>query len=469
MLSYIVRRLLLMIPTLIGVLAVVFFVMAYSPGGFASVLRDTGAQTEGKDAKRARKLLERQYGYDKPRPVQFGRWLNQISPIGFRMSADIEYDAVTRQRVGALFEDQPFNTRPPYFERAIKITFGMAAYQGRKPTDVAAELVEQLAHPADAFILFEWMDLPLAESEREAIRLSIVQRQRYGLGSQQNELLKQLRIEMSGQSRVVFNRPTFKTPDFGFTKDGRRVTSLIAERVPITILLNVIALPIIYVVSIASGMRAAWKRGGLFDVSYGVVSIGLWSIPVIWAGMMLIAYTANVEHLKWFPAVGLHDLEADQMAFLPTWGDDGFQRGWLLDMAWHMVLPIVCISYGSFAVLSKVMRGSMLDILSADYVRTARSKGLPVRVVLWQHVFRNSVLPLITMLAGILPGLLVGSVIVESIFSIEGMGKLAVDAAKQKEINTVMAVTLIGAVLSLASQIIRDVCYAIADPRVSYE
>jgi ABC-type dipeptide/oligopeptide/nickel transport system permease component len=469
MISYVIRRILLMIPTLAGILAVVFFVMAYSPGGLASALRDTGAQSEGKDAKRGRKLLARQYGLDQPRYVQFGRWLNQVSPLGFQMSADIEYDDATRAAVAGLLRDQPFNSHPTYLERGVDVVTGIAAYTGRQPTDIAGTVIEALAEPGNGFALFELMNLPLTDAERQSIRQGIVERQRYGLGSQQNELIRQLGLEMAGQSRVVFSRPRFKAPDFGFTKDGRRVTSELARRVPITVLLNALAIPFIYGISIVAGMRAAWKRGGLFDKTYGGVSLALWSVPTIWAGAMLITYFANVQHLRWFPAAGLHDLEADAMAFLPTWGADGFERGWLLDTLWHMVLPVVCMSYGGFAVLSKVMRGSMLDTLSADFVRTARSKGLPPRIVLWRHVFRNSILPLITMLAGLLPGLLVGSVVVESIFSIEGMGKLAIDAAKQKEINVVMATTLIGALLSLACQIIRDVCYAMADPRVSYE
>ncbi len=469
MVSYIIRRLLLMVPTLLGVLAVVFFVMAFSPGGFTAALRDTGAQTEGKDAKRGRRLLARQYGLDKPRPVQFGRWLNQISPVGFTMSADITFDSPVRQAVAERLGDLPFNTHPTYLERAVNTVTGIAAYTGEDPADVAERVRQRLADPAEAFDLFEMMDLSLAEPERQAIRAGIVDRERYGPASQQNELLKQLSIEMSGQSRVVFSRPTFKAPDFGFTKDGRRVTSLLADRVLVTVLLNAVSIPFIYLISIGAGMRAAWRRGGLFDVTYGGVNLALWSIPAIWAGSMMITYLANVDYLRWFPAAGLHDLEAERMAYLPRWTEGGFERGWLLDTLWHMVLPVVCMSYAGFAVLSKVMRGSMLDNLSADYVRTARSKGLPVRTVLWRHVFRNSILPLITMLAGLLPGLLVGSVVVESIFSIEGMGKLAIDAAKQKEINVVMATTLIASLLSLVSQLVRDVCYAVADPRVSYE
>ena len=278
-----------------------------------------------------------------------------------------------------------------------------------------------------------------------------------------------LSFEASGRSRIRFDRPAFKAPDLGQTLRGRSVGALLAERIPVTILLNLLSLPLIYVVAIVSGTYAARHKGGAFDVGSGAAFLGLWSVPVIWAGVVLITYFANEQYLRWFPAAGLHDVQASSMAFFPSWPDQGFQRGWLLDMLWHLVLPVVCMTYGGFAVMSKVMRGAMLENLSADFVRTARAKGVSERRVLWQHAFRNSVLPLITMVSSILPALFVGAFVVETIFSINGMGKLGVDAAFQKDRELVMATTLMGGVLGLLSELVRDVCYAIADPRVSYD
>jgi peptide/nickel transport system permease protein len=151
------------------------------------------------------------------------------------------------------------------------------------------------------------------------------------------------------------------------------------------------------------------------------------------------------------------------------WGSGEFVRGFLLDRLWHLVLPVLCLTYGSFAFLSKLTRTVMLENLMADYARTARAKGLAENVVLWKHVFRNSLLPLITVSATLLPGLLAGSVIVESIFSIEGMGKLAVEAVQTRDRELVLSITLISGLLTLSGYLIADLCYAIADPRVSYD
>ncbi|MEW8428577.1 MAG: ABC transporter permease, partial [gamma proteobacterium symbiont of Ctena orbiculata] len=144
-------------------------------------------------------------------------------------------------------------------------------------------------------------------------------------------------------------------------------------------------------------------------------------------------------------------------------------RGFLLDRLWHLALPVICLSYGGFAGLAKLTRTAVLENLLSDYARTARAKGLAEAAVLWRHVFRNSLLPLITVAASLLPSLLAGSVIVESIFSIEGMGKLAVEAVQTRDRELVLSITLIGGCLTLLGYLLADILYALADPRVSYE
>ena len=133
------------------------------------------------------------------------------------------------------------------------------------------------------------------------------------------------------------------------------------------------------------------------------------------------------------------------------------------------MLPVVCLTYSGFAFLTKLTRASVLENLQSDYARTARAKGASERAVLWRHVFRNSLLPLITVAASILPGLLIGSVIVETIFSIDGMGRLVVEAVQMRDREVVLSVTLVTGLLTLVSYLLMDICYAVADPRVSYE
>ncbi|MBO7411945.1 MAG: ABC transporter permease, partial [Ottowia sp.] len=147
----------------------------------------------------------------------------------------------------------------------------------------------------------------------------------------------------------------------------------------------------------------------------------------------------------------------------------GVQAGFLLDRLWHLALPVLVLSYGGLAFLAKLARSAVLENLAADYARTARAKGVAEADVLWRHVFRNSLLPLITVSAGLLPGLLAGSVVVESLFGIDGMGKLAVEAVQTRDRELVLSVTLVSGVLTLVGYLLADLAYALADPRVSYD
>lgn len=458
--TYILRRLLLMIPTLLGITIVVFSVMAAAPGGISAQSLVEGQNLEPEVKQAMEEYYNRLYGLDQPAPVQYLRWLNNISPIGFTFDQDSSVD-------------------------------GFSLTKG---------------------------------------------------------------VELGTSFRY-----------------GRPVVDLIEERLPITLLLNILSIPLIYVVAIAIGVHAATQRGRAFDVGSGVTLLGLWSVPTMLAGVLLIGFFASDQYWHWFPTGGLNRREALDMPFMPHWSSPGdllllfvamalsvalfimlslrgashwrtgimvvlgavlglfmagalpgettwvtgllssvvlavcfgligytdyaalrttmmgllgagigagmavyfmqgeFLRGFLLDRLWHLILPVFCLSYGGFAFLAKLTRSAVLENLLSDYARTARAKGVPEKQVLWRHVFRNSLLPLITVAAALLPSLLGGSIIVEALFSIDGMGKLAVEAVQTRDRELVLSITLIGALLSLLGYLLADLCYAIADPRVSYE
>jgi len=248
--------------------------------------------------------------------------------------------------------------------------------------------------------------------------------------------------------------------DFGESiKHHRPVTELIKERLPITLTLNIMAFVIIYAVSLPLGILAAVRHRRFFDRASSVVLFMLWSLPVMWVGQMLIGYFCGPTFKSWFPPAGLNSNYADQLLFSP----------WLADRLWHLVLPVVCLTYTGFAYLTKQVRAGMLDNLRSDYVRTARAKGLSNCVVIFRHAFRNSIIPVITIMATLLPAMLGGSVIIEKIFSIPGMGLLAFEAVTTRDYNVVMAVATIGGVMNLVGLLFGDIAYAIADPRISFE
>ena len=223
--------------------------------------------------------------------------------------------------------------------------------------------------------------------------------------------------------------------------------------------LNLLAFVIIYSVSLPTGVLAAVGHRKFFDRFSSVILFMLWSLPSMWVGQMLIGYFCGPTFVNWFPPAGLNSNEAATMAFFP----------WLADRLWHLVLPVVCLSYGGFAYLSKQVRAGMLDHLRMDYIRTARAKGLSESRIIWHHAFRNSLIPVVTIMAMILPAMFGGSVIIERIFSIPGMGLLAFEAISTRDYNVVMAVATIAGVLNLVGLLLADITYAMVDPRITFE
>jgi len=248
--------------------------------------------------------------------------------------------------------------------------------------------------------------------------------------------------------------------DFGDSiKHHRPVLDLIKERLPITITLNLLAFIIIYSVSLPLGVLSAVNHKRFLDRASSVVLFMLWALPSMWVGQMMIGYLCGPTFVDWFPPAGLSSNNAAAMPFFP----------WLADRAWHLVLPVICLSYAGFAYLTKQVRAGMLDNLRMDYVRTARAKGLSNSVVVFRHAFRNSVIPVITIMATLLPAMFGGSVIIESLFSIPGMGRLAFEAVTTRDYNIVMAIATVAGALNLVGMLFGDIAYALADPRISFE
>ncbi|MFK7789221.1 MAG: ABC transporter permease [Phycisphaeraceae bacterium] len=478
MLTYIIRRLLLMIPTLIGVTMLVFFIMAKAPGGFEASLNE-GNQSMGVEARRLKQEITNRYALDKPVYVQYFRWLNQVSPVGFKMTGDFEWTDEDKRNTLAELADKDWIKSPREQETKRDLILTIAMYSGKSPQEVIAMFDAAVAEPVPVQIkaepgyagpaadLFELIDAePLGASDFwDGIGTTHQTNPDRAVG----DLLREVGFSAINKSRIRYSAIKLWGSDLGTDKNNRNVGDLIVERLPITLIMNLITLPLIYIVSIIAGVLAARRRGGVFDVVSGVIMLALYSVPVILAGTLLIAYLANAQYLRWFPASGVHHLQADTMPYLPHMVDGQLHRGYLVDFAWHLFLPVICLTYAGFAYLTKVMRGSVLETISADFVRTARAKGVAENHILFRHVLRNSLLPLITMAAAILPSLFVGSFVVEYIFSIQGMGLLTIDAAKNADINIVMATTLVGSVLSLFSLLLRDILYAAADPRVTYD
>ena len=246
--------------------------------------------------------------------------------------------------------------------------------------------------------------------------------------------------------------------DFGrsFAPDNRPVIDKIAERIPVTLSLNIIALILEFGLAIPIGIFAATHQNTLLDKGITVFVFVGFAVPTFWLALLLM-YLFGVK-LGWLPISGLHSLGSENF---------GTFR-WMTDLAKHLVMPVAVASFGSLAGLSRYMRSTMLEVIRQDYITTARAKGLSERVVILRHALRNALLPIITLLGFSLPGLIGGSVIFETIFAIPGMGQLFYLSVMSRDYPLVMGILVIGAFLTLVGNLLADLGYAVADPRIRH-
>ncbi len=250
------------------------------------------------------------------------------------------------------------------------------------------------------------------------------------------------------------------TLDFGRSyKDHRPVIEKIAERLPVTLSLNIISIFLAYVISIPLGVYSAVKRGTIQDRVITFFLFALYSIPSFWLAVVLIYFLGGGEFWDVFPIYGILSPGAENFPFVEK----------ALDFLWHITLPVICLTYGDLAYLSRYQRGSLLEALQGDFIRTAKAKGLPESKVIFKHALRNALIPIVTILASILPAMIGGSVIIESIFSIPGIGQLGFEAILSRDYPVIMAIATISAFLTLAGILISDLAYVLVDPRISFE
>jgi peptide/nickel transport system permease protein len=250
--------------------------------------------------------------------------------------------------------------------------------------------------------------------------------------------------------------------DFGTSYTTKQpISDVIFSKIGWSMFFAMLSVLLAYLVSIPVGVKAASKRGSRFDKTSSIILFMLYSMPSFWLATLLLMTFANTDVLHWFPASGVKP---------PTgYPDDAdFFEKVKLSLP-YIILPAICYTYSSFAFLSRTMRVSMIDTIGQDYIRTARAKGLPENKVIWKHAFRNSLLPIITVFANIFPAAIGGSVIIESIFTIPGMGYETFLGIQSNNYPMIIAVFTITGFLTLVGYLISDILYAVADPRISYK
>lgn len=245
--------------------------------------------------------------------------------------------------------------------------------------------------------------------------------------------------------------------DFGNSMiDNKPVTEKIFERLPLTLGLNLVSFLLIFAVSIPLGTKAALRRGGWFDRASGTAVFLLYSLPVPWIALMMLIYLG----VEWdlLPIVGIMSDHYETLGF----------TGKLADLTAHAVMPVFCLTYTGLAFVTKLTRISVLETAGQEFIRAARARGLSERSINYRHALKNALIPVITLFGSLLPALISGSVIVERIFSLPGIGQLFFESILYRDYPTIMGLSFFSAVLTLLGILVADLLYAVVDPRISY-
>ncbi len=247
------------------------------------------------------------------------------------------------------------------------------------------------------------------------------------------------------------------TLDFGNSlKDKEPVRDKLARALPVTIFLNAVSLFLIYAVSIPAGIFAAIRRGGIFDKVSRIVMLALFSVPSFWLAVVLIWLFASGELINAFPIAGLYSDSAPSMPPLTR----------AMNVAWHLFLPILCLSAGGFAFMTRFVRLAFLDAMDREFMKAALAKGLSGTRATLIHAGRFALIPIITLTGTLLPALIGGSLIIEQIFAISGMGRLAFESVLARDYPVIMAIALMSAVVTMLGSLLADLACMAADPRM---
>ncbi|MDF1737743.1 MAG: ABC transporter permease subunit [Verrucomicrobiales bacterium] len=247
---------------------------------------------------------------------------------------------------------------------------------------------------------------------------------------------------------------------YSYKYNNKTVWQLIKERFPISLTFGVTGFVLTYLICVPLGIAKALRNGSTFDMLSSVVVLILYAIPAFAFGMILKTLFSGTSDnfFDWFPIGGFRSEEWDSLT--------GWEK--VKDQAHHMFLPVLCYVIGNFAILTILMKNSLLDQISQDYVRTVLAKGGTMRRAIWGHAVRNALIPIVTGIGGILTLMFAGSVLIERVFSINGIGMLTLDAIVGRDYMIFMGTLGLTSILSLLGRVLSDFCYVLVDPRINF-
>lgn len=499
MTTYIIKRILLMIPTLFFIALIIFLVLNLAPGrpGQTQMSADGTQAAESAEARESYRIFKEQFNFDKPIMVNSRFSLTQ-KEVEEQMEIVIRYQAPTCPAQGAptpgcvAADSKPVSAQ---VLSAVELLEDWGAYVvpqlieiGKSHEDIRYRrlAVNNLTGNAQRRLISSYGKIlgederaynDEAQAENETIRkwkvaadaskedVDKIMTENWGPWFDKH----QGRYEYSGSDKVkIFFTDTrfykYMTNvivlDFGVSHvDKKPVVDTIGSKLKYSITLSLISILLAYLISVPLGVWSAYAQGSKADQTVTLILFMLYSLPSFFVAVVLLKLLTVGEPWQVFPTGGFVGEGAEDMTTIEQ----------LKSITWHLVLPIVCLTYRGLASLSRYARTGVLDVIRADYIRTARAKGLSEPVVIIKHAVRNGMIPILTLLGSLLPVLIGGSVIIEVIFNIPGMGLYLFESILSRDYNAIMAVLLISSLLTLVGLLVSDLSYAIVDPRISFD
>jgi peptide/nickel transport system permease protein len=455
---YFLKRILLIFPTLLGISIITFIIIKMAPGdptAFKMGNQQSGMSSDQNLAKQVIEQTREIYGLDKPLMLNF-----TIFNYEENWDEVVSYLEAGKPLSGREYDDI---VEPVKQADEVAVPF------------LVSLLESNSLNPDETLVVLEILTIKqkLSISTEMSLdkQLEYIQNWWYG-GTDSTGVARSAAkdsYQYSGleKFKMIFTEAQYPrwlvnmmTLEFGNSiKDNRPVWDHIKDSVPVSLIFTFTSFFLAYLIAIPLGIYSATHQYTIGDKVTTVILFILYSLPSFWVATMAIVFLGGGDFLDIFPVSGLHSVGYEELS---AWGQ-------FTDLLHHVALPLIIWTYGSFSALSRYMRGSMLEVIRQDYIRTARAKGLSERVVTYKHALRNSLIPIITMLANLLPLAISGSIIIESIFSIPGMGQLSFNAVLFRDYPIIMAVTTISAMLTLFGILLSDLLYAVVDPRITFE
>jgi peptide/nickel transport system permease protein len=474
----------MMIPTFFGISLVIFVVLNLAPGRPGALQSEDLAQNaRNEETEQSYRIFREQFDLDKPVLFNTRFALKRAAVEDDVTIATSEHAATAAEKIAAQ------NRLEDYGEYAVPHLVSIMKEADRAGAvavrDAAALFLKRAAarrlshpfdkHPSPEVRAFndqvqaetaEIRDLryPLDAPEDEKHRVVLSWERWYDVhqGRFRHGFVDKLAIFFF-DTRFARYWANLVHLDFGVSLVSREpVLATLGSKLKYSLSLSVASLLLSYLIAVPLGVFSAVRKDSRTDHVLTLVLFMLYSLPSFFVATLLLYFFSmgsDYPALRWFPTGGFQSAGAAEMTTLGSLGD----------VLWHLTLPLACLTYGSLAALSRYMRTGLLDVIRSDYVRTARAKGLPELSVIGKHALRNALLPILTLLAGLLPAILGGSVIIEYIFGIPGMGLWVVEAIYQRDYNVVLVVELFSTILVLVGILLTDLSYALVDPRIRYQ